>query len=153
MRETEMQAKAQEEQQKQMEQQFGKNRKEGETFLEENKAKEGVTVLESGLQYQVLKKGSGESPKPTSTVKVHYEGKLLNGKVFDSSIERGEPTQFGVSQVIRGWTEALLLMKPGDKWKLFIPQELAYGASPPRGSQILPFSVLVFEVELLEVLN
>ena len=119
-------------------------------FLQENKKKEGVQTTASGLQYQVVKSGSGATPTADSTVSVHYEGKLINGEVFDSSIQRGEPTSFGVSQVIPGWTEALLRMKVGDKWKLFIPAELAYGerGSPPV---IGPNETLIFDVELLEV--
>ena len=119
-------------------------------FLEENKKKEGVQVTESGLQYQVIKAGGGAVPTAQSKVSVHYEGKLVNGEIFDSSVQRGEPATFGVSQVIPGWTEALLRMKVGDKWKLFIPPELAYGerGSPPV---IGPNEALIFEVELLEV--
>ncbi len=119
-------------------------------FFEENKKKEGVQVTESGLQYQVIKSGTGASPTADSKVSVHYEGKLVNGDIFDSSLQRGEPATFGVSQVIPGWTEALLRMKVGDKWKLFIPPNLAYGdrGSPPV---IGPNEALIFEVELLEV--
>lgn len=119
-------------------------------FLDENKKKDGVQVTETGLQYQVLKAGNGASPNANSTVTVHYEGKLVNGDVFDSSIRRGQPTSFGVSQVIPGWTEALLRMKVGDKWRLVIPPKLGYGetGSPPV---IGPNEVLIFEVELLEV--
>ncbi len=119
-------------------------------FLEANKAKEGVQTTATGLQYQVIKAGSGATPTAQSNVTVHYEGTLTNGEVFDSSIQRGEPTSFGVSQVIPGWTEALLRMKVGDKWKLFIPPDLAYGerGSPPV---IGPNETLIFEVELLEV--
>jgi FKBP-type peptidyl-prolyl cis-trans isomerase FklB len=119
-------------------------------FLEENKKKEGVQVTDSGLQYKVLKSGNGATPTADSTVSVHYEGTLPNGEVFDSSIERGQPATFGVSQVIPGWTEALMRMKVGDKWQLVIPPELAYGerGSPPR---IGPNETLVFEVELLEI--
>jgi FKBP-type peptidyl-prolyl cis-trans isomerase FklB len=130
---------------------IGSRRKEAATkFLEANKAKEGVQTTATGLQYQVIKAGSGATPTAQSNVTVHYEGKLINGEVFDSSIQRGEPTSFGVSQVIPGWTEALLRMKVGDKWKLFIPPDLAYGerGSPPV---IGPSETLIFEVELLEV--
>lgn len=119
-------------------------------FLEENKKKEGVQTTNSGLQFQVVKSGSGATPTAESTVSVHYEGRLVNGQVFDSSIQRNEPAVFGVSQVIPGWTEALMRMKVGDKWKLFIPPELAYGerGSPPV---IGPNETLIFDVELLEV--
>jgi FKBP-type peptidyl-prolyl cis-trans isomerase FklB len=119
-------------------------------FFEENKKKDGVQVTKSGLQFQVIKAGNGATPTADSNVSVHYEGRLLNGSIFDSSIQRGQPASFGVGQVIPGWTEALLRMKVGDKWKLFIPPELAYGerGSPPV---IGPNEPLVFEVELLEV--
>lgn len=124
----------------------------GEKFLEENKTKSGVKVTDSGLQYIVLKEGSGPKPTPESTVKVHYHGTLIDGTVFDSSVDRGEPTTFGVSQVIPGWTEGLQLMTVGSKYKFFIPQELAYGARQ-AGEKIKPFSALVFEVELLEIVD
>ncbi|GFD77052.1 MULTISPECIES: FKBP-type peptidyl-prolyl cis-trans isomerase [Tenacibaculum] len=140
----------QEEQAKKAEAEFGDNKKAGEEFLATNKAKEGVKTTESGLQYVVLKEGEGEVPTANSRVKVHYHGTLIDGTVFDSSVERGEPTEFGVGQVIKGWTEGLQLMKPGAKYKFFIPQELAYGAQQ-RGQHIKPFSALVFEVELLEI--
>ncbi|QDV24068.1 FKBP-type peptidyl-prolyl cis-trans isomerase [Aureliella helgolandensis] len=119
-------------------------------FLEENKSKDGVQETDTGLQYQVIKSGNGATPTTASTVSVHYEGKLVNGEVFDSSIARGEPTSFPVTRVIPGWTQALLRMKVGDKWRLFIPPELAYGenGSPPV---IGPNEALVFEVELLEI--
>jgi FKBP-type peptidyl-prolyl cis-trans isomerase len=125
------------------------NKKEGETFLAENKQKEGVKTLESGLQYKVLKAGTGASPKATDEVTVHYSGTLTDGTKFDSSYDRGQPATFPVNGVIKGWTEALQKMKVGDKWKLFIPAELAYG----EGGQgpIPPHSVLVFEVELLSI--
>lgn len=123
----------------------------GEAYLTKNKAKAGVTVTASGLQYEVIKSGTGAKPKPTDRVSVHYHGTLIDGKVFDSSIERNEPAQFGVTQVIPGWTEALQLMSVGDKWKLTLPSAIAYG---PRGAgaDIPPNSVLVFEVELLAIL-
>ena len=140
----------QEEQAKKAEVEFGDNKKAGEAFLAENKTKDGVQTTESGLQYIVLKEGEGEAPTASSRVKVHYHGTLTDGTVFDSSVERGEPSEFGVGQVIKGWTEGLQLMKPGAKYKFFIPQELAYGAQQ-RGQHIKPFSALVFEVELLEV--
>ncbi len=121
----------------------------GKAYLTANAKKEGVKTLPSGLQYKVIKAGSGTSPTDTSTVKVHYHGTFIDGKVFDSSVERGEPIEFPVNGVIPGWTEALKLMKPGDKWQLFIPSDLAYG--PQGRGSIPPNSVLVFEVELLEV--
>ena len=122
----------------------------GDGFLAANAKKPGVKVLPSGLQYKVLKTGTGASPKATDTVKVHYHGTLTNGEKFDSSVERGEPAEFPVNRVIPGWTEALQLMKPGDKWQLVIPSDLAYG---PQGRPpvIPPNSVLLFDVELLEV--
>ncbi|MCK5815986.1 MAG: FKBP-type peptidyl-prolyl cis-trans isomerase, partial [Flavobacteriaceae bacterium] len=134
---------------KETEEEFGEVKKGGETFLEANKTKEGVQVTESGLQYIVLKEGTGEQPTKASRVKVHYHGTLIDGTVFDSSVDRGEPTEFGVSQVIKGWTEGLQLMKVGAKYKFFIPQELAYGARP--AGKIKPYSALIFEVELLEI--
>ena len=128
-----------------------RNRAEGEAFLAENKKKSGVVVLPSGLQYEVLTEGKGKKPAATDRVQCHYHGTLINGEVFDSSIERGEPAVFGVSQVIPGWVEALQLMPEGSKWKLYIPSELAYGAQG-AGEMIPPHSTLVFEVELIEVL-
>lgn len=127
-----------------------KHKKEGAQYLAANKKKEGVKTTESGLQYKVLKKGKGESPKDTDTVKTHYKGTLIDGTEFDSSYKRGEPATFPVNGVIPGWTEALQLMKVGDKWQLFIPAELAYGAqgSPPV---IPPNATLVFEIELLDI--
>jgi len=127
-----------------------KNLAEGKKFLQENAKKEGVTILPSGLQYQVIEKGSGDSPKRTDTVTVQYKGTLLDGTEFDSSYKRGYPATFRVTGVIAGWTEALQLMKPGAKWRLFIPSNLAYGE---RGSssKIPPNSTLIFEVELIKV--
>lgn len=125
-------------------------KEEGEKFLAVNKLKEGVTTTASGLQYSVLKLGNGKTPKATSSVTVHYTGKLINGKVFDSSVQRGQPATFGVSQVIRGWTEALQLMREGDKWLLYIPYNLAYGERG-AGGDIPPFATLIFEVELINV--
>jgi FKBP-type peptidyl-prolyl cis-trans isomerase len=119
-------------------------------YLEENKKKEGVKVTASGLQYQVLKSGTGKKPGPTDQVTVHYVGKLTDGTVFDSSVERNEPATIGVNQVIPGWTEGLQLMKEGDKFLMTIPDQLAYGEQG-AGGQIPPFSVLVFEVELIKV--
>lgn len=118
-------------------------------FLEENKKKEGIQTTASGLQYQVIKSGTGAVPTAQSTVTVHYEGKLISGKVFDSSIKRGEPAKFQVGQVIPGWTEAMQRMKVGDKWRLFIPPNLAYGERG-AGADIGPNEALIFEVELIE---
>src|SRR5690606_9682743 len=128
------------------------NQQEGEAFLKANKEKEGIKTLASGLQYQVLESGSGKTPSASSQVTTHYEGTLINGTVFDSSYERGEPATFPVNGVIAGWTEALQLMKEGDKWRLFIPSNLAYG---PRGAgaDIGPNATLIFDVELLSVNN
>lgn len=127
-----------------------KNKTEGEEFLKANKEKPGVVTLPSGLQYKVMTEGSGESPKPDDTVKVHYRGTLINGEEFDSSYSRNQPAEFAVKGVIKGWTEALQLMKPGGKWQLFIPSALAYGENG-GGAKIGPNAVLTFEVELLEV--
>ncbi len=127
-------------------------RKEGVDFLKRNKKKRGVIQTASGLQYQILRKGKGERPKANSRVRVHYLGKTLTGDVFDSSYDRGNPTEFGLNEVIPGWTEGLALMNKGAKFKFFIPQELAYGAYPPQQSSIKPYSLLIFEVELLEIL-
>lgn len=125
----------------------------GIKFLEENKKKDGVVTTESGLQYTVLKEGSGAQPKATDNVTVHYHGTTPEGTVFDSSVNRGEPTSFGLNQVIKGWTEGVQLMKVGAKYKFFIPQELAYGANAPGGGQgpIQPYMPLVFEVELIKI--
>jgi FKBP-type peptidyl-prolyl cis-trans isomerase FklB len=130
---------------------FEKYKSEGEKFLASNANEEGVTTLESGLQYKVIETGSGEKPQATSQVTVHYHGTLINGDVFDSSIERGTPATFGVNQVIKGWTEALQLMEAGSKWRLFIPQDLAYGANPHAGGPIKPFMALIFDVELISI--
>ncbi len=126
------------------------NKTKGAAFLEENKTKEGVVTLESGLQYKVITEGSGKSPSSADRVKVHYKGTLIDGVQFDSSYDRGQPATFGVTQVIKGWTEALQLMKEGSKWQLVIPSDLAYGAvSRPK---IPGNSVLLFDVELIEVI-
>lgn len=137
---------------KQMARKAGQNLQEGQSFLDENAGKEGVVVLPSGLQYKVLQAGEGKSPGANDQVKVHYRGTLLDGSVFDSSYDRGEPAVFGVKQVIKGWTEALMLMKPGSKWMLYIPSDLAYGQNG-AGDVIGPNATLIFEVELLEVLG
>ena len=135
------------------EQRAEENRAAGEAFLAENGAKAGVTTTESGLQYIVLKEGEGDAPTAADQVKVHYTGKLLNGEVFDSSIERNQPVDFYVRSVIPGWTEALQLMKPGAEYKLFIPSDLAYGEQGnPRGG-IGPNEVLVFDVKLIDVMK
>jgi FKBP-type peptidyl-prolyl cis-trans isomerase FklB len=126
-------------------------RNEGVDFLAQNGQRSGVTTTASGLQYEVLESGdaAGSSPAASDSVLAHYEGRFIDGEVFDSSIERGEPAQFMLNQVIPGWTEGLQLMKPGDKWRLYIPSDLAYG--PGGSGPIPPFSVLVFDVELIEV--
>ncbi len=123
----------------------------GEAFLDENAKRDEVNVTESGLQYEVLASGDGAMPEASSRVRVHYHGTLVDGTVFDSSVERGEPIEFDVGGVIAGWTEALQLMKSGDKWKLYIPHELAYGANG-AGGVIGPYQALIFEVELIDVL-
>lgn len=125
-------------------------REEGEKFLAENAKKDGVQVTESGLQYSVIKEGTGKSPKATDTVVCHYEGFLTNGTVFDSSIQRGEPAAFPLNAVIAGWTEGLQLMKEGGKTRFFIPYNLAYGEAGAAGA-IPPYAALIFDVELLEV--
>lgn len=130
---------------------FATNKDAGEQFLAENGKKEGVTTTASGLQFEVLNAGDGESPSETSSVTVHYHGTLIDGTVFDSSVQRGEPATFGVNQVIKGWTEALQLMNKGSKFRLYIPQELAYGAQPHPSGPIEPYMALIFDVELLEI--
>lgn len=137
-------------QQAHMEQAGAQNKQAGEAFMTQNKSRKGVTTLPSGLQYEVVKEGTGATPTATSQVTVHYTGALTDGTVFDSSVERGEPASFQVNGVIPGWTEALQLMKTGAKWKLYIPSDLAYGAQGIPGT-IPPNSVLVFDVELLGV--
>ena len=129
---------------------YGATKEEGARFLAENALREGVQVTESGLQYEVLVQGKGAKPSATSTVKVHYEGTLLDGTVFDSSYQRGEPIEFPLNGVIKGWTEGLQLMPVGSKYKLFIPYDLAYGERG-AGASIPPFSTLIFTVELLEI--
>ena len=130
---------------------FGENKEKGIAFLEENKNKDGVSVTASGLQYEIIQDGTGNKPSSTDNVTVHYHGTLIDGTVFDSSTERGTPASFGVNQVIPGWTEALQLMSVGAKFKLYIPQELAYGANPHPGGPIQPYSALIFDVELIEI--
>jgi FKBP-type peptidyl-prolyl cis-trans isomerase len=124
---------------------------EGEAFLASNATREGVKTTSSGLQYEVITEGQGKKPGSTDNVTVHYHGTLIDGVVFDSSIHRGQPATFGVHQVIPGWTEALQLMSVGSKYRLYIPQELAYGANPHPGGAIKPYSALIFDVELLTI--
>lgn len=128
-------------------------KKEGEDFLAANASKPGIQTTPSGLQYEVISEGAGPKPSATDTVRVHYHGTLIDGTVFDSSISRGLPATFGVHQVIKGWTEALQLMPVGSKYRLYIPQDLAYGAHPHPGGAIKPFMALVFDVELLGIEN
>ena len=127
-----------------------KNKKEGADFLDANKKKDGVKTTASGLQYKVLKDGTGKTPKATDTVTTHYRGTLIDGTEFDSSYKRNEPTSFPVNGVIAGWTEALQLMKEGAKWQLFIPSELAYGERG-AGAKIGPGATLIFDIELISV--
>lgn len=134
-----------------MERKYGANRKAGEEFLKANAKNKGVKETESGLQYKVLVEGHGEKPEKTSKVKVHYEGKLIDGTVFDSSYKRNEPAVFPCDQVIKGWTEALTLMPVGSKWEIYIPQNLGYGSR--EAGKIPPFSTLIFTVELLEIVK
>lgn len=130
---------------------FKDNKAKGEAYLKANADKEGVVTLPSGLQYQVLREGNGKQPKATDRVRCHYEGMLIDGTLFDSSIQRGEPAVFGLNQVIAGWTEGVQLMKEGAKYRFFIPYNLGYGERG-AGQQIPPYSALVFDVELIDVL-
>ena len=148
--ETEAQAMVQEYLQRKGEERLKNVKAEGEAFLAENAKKEGIVTLPSGLQYQVLQEGNGKSPKATDQVKCHYEGTLINGKVFDSSYRRGEPATFPRNGVIAGWTEGLQLMKEGAKYRFFIPFNLAYGTRG-AGQDIPPYATLIFDVELIEV--
>jgi FKBP-type peptidyl-prolyl cis-trans isomerase FklB len=125
---------------------------EGKVFLEDNAKRDEVSVTESGLQYEVLAEGDGETPVPASTVRVHYHGTLINGTTFDSSYERGQPAEFPVGGVIKGWTEALQLMKVGGKLRIYVPHDLAYGEQG-AGAAIAPYSTLIFDVELLDILG
>jgi len=127
-----------------------KTQEEGAAFLEENAKRDSVVSLESGLQYEIMTEGDGEKPGPTATVSCHYHGTLIDGTVFDSSVQRGQPASFPLDRVISGWTEALQLMPVGSKWKLFLPPHLAYGERQ-AGAAIKPFSTLIFEVELLSL--
>ena len=130
---------------------YAQNKASGEAFLANNAKKEGVVVLPSGLQYEVITEGNGKKPSATDRVQCHYEGTLIDGTIFDSSIKRGEPAVFGVNQVIKGWVEALQLMQEGAKWRLYIPYDMAYGEHG-AGEMIPPYSALVFDVELIKVL-
>ena len=130
---------------------YEQNKASGEAFLANNAKKEGVVVLPSGLQYEVITEGNGKKPSATDRVQCHYEGTLIDGTIFDSSIKRGEPAVFGVNQVIKGWVEALQLMQEGAKWRLYIPYDMAYGEHG-AGEMIPPYSALVFDVELIKVL-
>ena len=134
---------------KNMEKQYGANKVAGEKFLAANKSKAGVKTLPSGVQYKVIKEGNGALPKDTSMVKVNYEGKTIDGKVFDSSFKRGTPVDLRANQVIKGWTEALVHMPVGSVWEVYIPQELAYGDR--EQGQIKPFSALIFKIELISI--
>lgn len=137
--------------QKLAEEAYAQNKTAGEAFLAENAKKEGVNTLPSGLQYEVIAEGNGKKPSATDRVQCHYEGTLIDGTVFDSSIKRGEPAVFGVNQVIKGWVEALQLMQEGAKWRLYIPYNMAYGEHG-AGEMIPPYSALIFDVELIKVL-
>jgi FKBP-type peptidyl-prolyl cis-trans isomerase FklB len=149
---TGLQKDLQEKQQERMKALGDKNKKDGEAFLAKNKTKEGVKTLPSGLQYKVITEGKGKTtPKASDTVTVQYRGTLIDGTEFDSSYKRGQPATFPVSGVIKGWTEALQLMKEGSKWQLVIPSDLAYGASGTQGGPIGPNAVLIFEVELVSI--
>ena len=145
---TTAQRKMQEIKARELEKTYGENKKAGEKFLAENAKKEGVKTLPGGVQYKVLKEGTGAVPADTSLVRVHYEGRLLNDSVFDSSYKRGEPALFRANQVIKGWTEALCHMPAGSIWEVYIPQELAYGERAQ--AKIDPFSALIFKIELIE---
>jgi len=134
---------------REMEKTYGPNKEAGEKFLAENAKKDGVKTLPSGVQYKVIKEGNGAIPADTSLVKVHYEGKTIDGKVFDSSYKRGEPINLRCNQTIKGWTDAMVHMPAGSTWEVYIPQDLAYGER--EQGDIKPFSVLIFKIELLEV--
>ncbi|MCL4136524.1 UNVERIFIED_CONTAM: hypothetical protein GTU68_036805 [Idotea baltica] len=135
------------------EKEFAPLKAESEKFLAENKTKEGVVTTASGLQYVVMKKGSGEKPLATSKVLVHYHGTTIDGTVFDSSVDKGKPYDPIINQMIKGWIEGIPLMNVGSKYKFFIPSDLAYGANPRPGGPIKPFAALIFEVELLEIIK
>ncbi len=150
-RQVAQQQQAQEEASKKAEIEFAEVKKAGEDFLAENKSKDGVKTTASGLQYVIMKEGNGEKPAATSQVKIHYHGTSLDGKVFDSSVDKGEPIVMGANQFVKGFSEGLYLMNVGSKYKFFIPQDLAYGANSRPGGPIKPFESLIFEVELLEI--
>ena len=147
---TEMQAEVNKQRQEQAQKAAAANKSEGAAFLAANKAKEGVVTLPSGLQYKILKEGTGPKPTPSDTVVCNYRGTLINGTEFDSSAKHGEAAKFGVGQVIKGWTEALQLMPVGSKWQLFVPSSLAYGERG-AGGDIGPDATLIFDVELLSI--
>lgn len=136
-----------------LEVEFAENKAASEQFLAENKSKDGVVTTDSGLQYIIVKEGSGDKPVATSRVKVHYHGTSLDGSVFDSSVDKGEPYTLVINQMIKGWIEGIPLMSVGSKYKFFVPQDLAYGAFPRQGGPIKPFSALIFDVELLEIIQ
>jgi FKBP-type peptidyl-prolyl cis-trans isomerase len=140
-------------QQMKQEAQAETNKKDGAVFLDGNSKEEGVILLPRGLQYQVLKEGSGRSPQPSDMVSVHYRGMLINGTEFDSSYRRGQPTMFPIKGVIKGWTEALQLMKEGAQWKIAVPPDLAYGEAGTPGGPIGPNQVLLFELEILQIVD
>lgn len=135
----------------QSEKQFAVNKEVGEAFLKQNAARSEVQETPSGLQYEVLSEGDGDQPTASNTVTVHYHGTLIDGTVFDSSFERNQPATFGLSQVIKGWTEGLQLMRQGSKYRFYIPEHLAYGATPHPGGPIEPYMTLIFDVELLGI--
>ena len=145
------QESAKEEALKKVEVEFAEVKKSGEDFLAENKTKDGIKTTDSGLQYMVVKDGNGANPVATSKVKIHYHGTSLDGKVFDSSVDKGAPIVMGANQFVPGFSEGLLLMNAGSKYKFFIPQDLAYGAFPRPNGPIKPLEALIFEVELLEI--
>jgi FKBP-type peptidyl-prolyl cis-trans isomerase FklB len=150
---TEVQADVKKRQQEKTQEAAVANKTEGEAFLATNKSKEGVVTLPSGLQYKILTAGTGPKPAATDSVVCNYRGTLVNGTEFDSSYKRGQPATFGVGQVIKGWTEALQLMPVGSKWQLFVPSSLAYGEQGAGGGQIGPNSTLIFDVELLSIVD
>jgi FKBP-type peptidyl-prolyl cis-trans isomerase FklB len=151
IKEEEVQAILQQYFQELQQKQFGKNIDAGKKFMEENAKRPEVVTLESGLQYEIITEGNGPKPQATDKVTTHYHGTLIDGTVFDSSVDRGEPATFPVNGVIKGWVEALQLMPVGSKWKLYIPTELAYGANPHPGGAIEPYMALVFDIELISI--